>query len=682
MLLTFISAVSALMSTMSFFAYAEEPRNLDQTDPIEDLKSDPTFDINKYNFNMLGSLEIANFSEYCYSFYTDKKNDFALYIYVFNPRALKIVDSDQNKIQMAVGYDSKGNPNNYEKFNLKLCKFSSDDNYYRLFYKFKVVDHLTNGFGIYDRLSANERRYDVSGIELLTEDSGMVAPETKIATTYKFTGYAKGYGPNYEAEKSTLRCEYELLETVELDVEHTYWRSKGSNKGVGYQTQLDSVYFTVPNELFKKYGKLQRIKAEWYEYKTKDIVVTSNKKAYDGIKPYIGRSASECSFGLIEGYRIDYIDPELGITLTEADWQWNAKSTVDYPNKIVPTLYYLLPTKNWATISNYDPYGDVTLTGGVSGNALYDYIKEYSATHTENLLPIKDGKISADLFESDIDDYRKIDDERGCIKQGYSYYDFDADLDILEWETYKPEDHSFAENRKIYGFWDALFKNYDKYEDLGFDASNVSPILMLKDSYLTGSASSVSDNLYVGYNDIEKIKSMQELAKTKDETVVLFRFANTDYYSREITIGHRVNGYTNNTEGEAYRAQQSVFFDFDIIQLTFSDEGEFKIIPVVSTPMDIINDLTPGNKPTKISWWDKFVNFLKTIGAWAITIVGCCLGVGFILVIISAVTKILDARMHIAIKIIFIAPLAVLTLIVGIVVVPWVVNLVQSLGGL
>ena len=42
----------------------------------------------------------------------------------------------------------------------------------------------------------------------------------------------------------------------------------------------------------------------------------------------------------------------------------------------------------------------------------------------------------------------------------------------------------------------------------------------------------------------------------------------------------------------AYVAQQSVFFDFDVIDLTFNKDGVYTVIPVVSDPIDIVNDLT------------------------------------------------------------------------------------------
>lgn len=61
------------------------------------------------------------------------------------------------------------------------------------------------------------------------------------------------------------------------------------------------------------------------------------------------------------------------------------------------------------------------------------------------------------------------------------------------------------------------------------------------------------------------------------------------------------------TEGQAYIAQESVFFDFDIIQLTFNKDEVYTVIPVVSSPIDVVNDITP---PVNI---DDGMDWLKII---------------------------------------------------------------------
>ena len=95
----------------------------------------------------------------------------------------------------------------------------------------------------------------------------------------------------------------------------------------------------------------------------------------------------------------------------------------------------------------------------------------------------------------------------------------------------------------------------------------------------------------------------------------------TDY----ITVTPESNGSTNATvtcykpfiepgagflgadkkyENQAYIAKESVFFDFDIIQLTFNKEGIYTVIPVVADPIDAIGGITPPvDLPGELEWW-------------------------------------------------------------------------------
>ena len=669
----FLALVAVFNTVASKTVYADNgAKDLNVTDPLTDLRQDATFDIKEYPFIKNADFELYSLSEYCYSFYPEYSENFALYVYVYNPGALEFKDTSLNRIQMAVGYDKDGNPNDYKKYELKLVNYSKESGNDRLFYKFKVVDDGS----IYDRLISTERRYDVSGIELVTEGK-LNASESGVSKTFIYTGFSVGYGPNGQAE-STLKCDYDVLKTVELKVNHTYWRSKSSNRGVGYQNQLDSVYFTVPNSLLEEYGKLQRIKAEWYEYLTKDIVVTSDEETYNAVKDYIGKSdLSGLEYGFDENYRVETIGGSpIGYY---CDWQYNIsdnhKRVVGYNvyGPSLSTLYYLFPTANWCDIKEYDPYGDITLTGGVSENALYDYILNFSKNASGDTLSIKDGVISADLFESDIEEYRKVDNDHGKIQNGYSYYDFDADVDIFDWQAYNPDDHKFSENAKLYGFWEALFRKYDNSVE-GFDAKNVSPILMLKEADLSGTPESVSNRLFVNSQDVSLIRKAYEEAKKKDETVVLFRFALTDYFSKEIDIGDYTSG-GRHYSGQAYRAKQSVFLDFDIIQLTFSRGEELTIIPVVANPIDIVNDITSPTIVSGPAWWE-------TVLAYVITIIASILGLVVAVGVFKILLSIYNGDMHIVGKILFTLPvLAVLALIL-IYALPWVISTVNGLGGL
>lgn len=133
---------------------------------------------------------------------------------------------------------------------MQFCSVSTEKNYYHLFYKFKVIDHKSaDGKTIAERVNSNERRYDISGVELLTKGESN-ATEYTVGGTYTFTGYAKGYGADVEAE-SNLICSVRNLETVRLDLsgkddgidKRTYWRSDSSSVGAHHQNQINSVFF-------------------------------------------------------------------------------------------------------------------------------------------------------------------------------------------------------------------------------------------------------------------------------------------------------------------------------------------------------------------------------------------------------------------------------------------------------
>ncbi len=587
-------------------AYAAETLSYDKTNVLDDLKSSTAngkaFDILEYPYNEKGQIQVINFVEYCYSFRANMRDNYGLYFYIYNPQGLNIAtNSKANKVQMAVSYDSEGKPNNYEKFSLEFCSKSEETNYKNLFYKFKLVDRKINGKTFVERVNSNERRYDVSGIELMTVGNSN-ATEYGVNGTYKFTGYAEGYGPD-TSSKNTLASNVEYLETIELDVKHTFYRTKTSVKGAGYQNQIDTVYFSVPNRFFETYGKLQRIKAEWYEYKTKDIVVTSNSTFYNKAQPYIGVQT-----GPITEYGMTEYNENIGISLGQnagdagggmnmAKWGWNLGT--GYLHVPCDTLYYLFKVNN---IEEYDPYADIVSIGGVDSNALYEYIKNYNKTYKNGRLPIKDGTISADLFASDIDDYRKLDTEYGKIQQGYSYYDFDADVDLQKLTSWQEGNPSFWDNWVNWGLFDAMFGGVPQEE-----GRTVSPIVTLKDSDLNGTNAEVSDRLLVNANDVTTLKSYAQTAKRNDETVVLFRFATSDYYSAEVDIVELGEGFLwsdKMTGGQAYRAWESVFFDFDIIQLTFNRDGVYTVIPVVSSPIDIVNSITPPVDMQKLEWWE------------------------------------------------------------------------------
>ena len=593
-------------------AYAAESEiSFDSTNVLDDLQSSKVngkaFDMKDYPFNESKDIQVISFVEYCYSYKANLRDNYGLYVYIYNPKGLNLSTNEkQNKIQMAVSYDAEGNPNDYEKFSLEFCSKVESGDYKNLFYKFKVIDHKVNGTTFSDRVNSNARRYDVSGVELTTYGASS-ATEYGVCGTYVFTGFAEGYGPDANA-KSTLSCNIEYLETIELSVKHTFYRSETSALGAGHQNQLDTVYFSVPKRFIDTYGKLQHIKAEWYEYKTKEILVTSNTDFYNAASPYIGvpLGNSPNEYGLYE--YVEDIGYSLGIgagkagDMYVAQWGWNLGD--GYLHVPTNVLYYMFLVDD---IEEYDPYAETKTVGGIQSNDLYEYIKNYRKSYTSGRLPIKDGTISADLFESDIDDSRKMNNENGVIKKGYSYYDFDADVDLQTLQSWSSTSPSFWDNWLNFGLGAAFTGGPNEA------SKTVAPIQILKASDLTGTNAEIAERLLVNVNDVDAIKAEYNNAVTvngtndEEKVVVMFRFATSDYYSEAVDIIEPNAGFLwsdKHYEGEAYIAQESVFFDFDIIQLTFNKDGEYTVIPVVSSPIDIVNDITPPvNMPDEVDWW-------------------------------------------------------------------------------
>ena len=655
------------VSAPSVYADTGGELKYDSTNALDDLQSSDIdgepFDIADYPKNAQGTAQMITFVEYCYSQYENGFGNYALYVYVYNPALVEFATvSTQNKIQISTDfyYDNEqgkvGDVKDYQKFSLKFCNASGGE-YANLFLKFRIVDEeniILNAQREHEQKTGN-RYYHISGIELFEiGGSATNAHEYLVNKYYQFSGYAEGYG---DSENFPFTCDSTgQAEAVELDVRHTFYRSETSSKGAGYQNQLDSVYFAVPKRLFDTYGELQRIKAEWYEYKTKDIIVTSNDKFASAAKPWLGKQTNTqlSSLGVPEinkdiGYSLiqDFYSGGMGVGIQGATWGWNIYHT--YLSPRANALYYLFQVDN---IEEYDPYADLVSIGGVESNQLYEYIKSYDKSYDGGTLPIKDGTISADLFADDIDDYRKVDSEYGKIQQGYSYYDFDADLDLQHLSSWQETAPDFWDNIRNWGLWDTIFGDIPEEE-----SRTVAPIEIIEEDDLKGTSAEVSERLLINSGDVQALRDYYDEAITVDvsvpddeeKVVVLFHFATTDYYSAPVEIWELGTGFLGGDtkiSGQAYRAWESVFLDFDVIQLTFNNDGEYHVIPAVSSPIDIVNAITPPvDMDSDIPWWAYVIVVLAEIVVLLLLRLVLCTACGlprWIMLIFLAVTVVLD----------------------------------------
>ena len=634
---------SALLAVGSAFAPATlafaAPSSIYDRSSIEedlaevDLSAYPKVQNGKHRL-----LDGVGFVEYAYTSRSSQSQYFGLYFYVYNPSERELsTRAGAHVVNMAVKYNEYGEPVDYENCGLTLLDSTEDNR----FLKFK----LTNSTAAYERASGyavehdGERRYDIASFQLWfagdrnATDSLAGDGKEERGITFRCTGYAEGCGPDQSAE-STLKIEQSDLDTIELQVYSTFRRTQTSDKGPDHQYQLDTVYFAVPKRLSDEYGTLQRIKAEWYEFRTQPIVVTSNQDFYYDIRSYVGKQLPtyyESKTGKYTGWYdeelqwawsdfnvrgMDGDNPDSGwwdpgieyMWVYGLNWNYSSPTIRNFmdgyaSNQGIRAFYYLLPTRNWTAISGYDPRSDYndSIEGGKS--ALENYIYTYTNSYYNGKLTMKEGDISADLFTRGIDSDRLVNDERGVIQSGFdgkSVYDIDIDLDLNVMKSWSSTNPKWWQGRKKHSgqLW------ID--DPLPAEANRVIPpieILSAGTDKLDGTDEEVAERLFIGVNEVSKgeysLRQMYQDAVTIDPNdpndeemeVVLFHFATSDYHAGEGVIYS--TGKNSIIAEEMYIAQEEIYLSFDIIQLTYSKDGYLKVIPVASSPIDIIDNPTP-----------------------------------------------------------------------------------------
>lgn len=471
------------------------------------------------------------------------EEDFSLIAYVYNANKSKInKTSKSNVINMAFVYDSENKPTSYYNFKLKYVSSTEDDG----IYKFKVVDvgNILKNLATSQNFAYGKRKYSVSGIQLITEGA-KTAVDYAVGKTYVYSG------------DSELKLE--TLTTVELDVRPAWYRTETSDKGKYYQHQLNSVYFSVPEKFFEDGYKLNAVKAEWYEYKTEPIVILNDSEVYKALLSYkgvdIGEYNKDVGYNLTYGMEVYTNDAGSDIFY---EWAYNVDTKYSFINYNPPEvvnqttrLTYLFDTKG-VEASKYT----------LPSEELIDYIYNYNSSAEKGYLDIKNGQISADLFQDGVDAGRT---------RGYNCLTISVDdtYDLLSYS----ETHTWWDYVGDYGFWNTLFGKVPTGEE---SKRNVTPIYEVKPEDLTGD---VKEKVLISNELVEDFKNYYNAQDGKK--TFMFRFANTDYK----------RGFLDYKDG--YVAEETVFLDFDVIQLEFYNGAERVVVPVVSDPVDVVPSITP-----------------------------------------------------------------------------------------
>ena len=600
-LLVCFGVVMGGQGNLSAFA-DDDTIQFEQTNVMDDLENSTVdgkaFNISDYAFNNSEEASVLMLVEYCYSFYANLQDNFGLYLYVWNPQGLKFdTGSSLNAVQLSYGSEA-----DYVKYSLEFLNRSERTNYEGLFYKFKVRLSLSQREAMLEALNSSERIYHISGMELL-ETGESLPHEYAVNAVYTYSGYAQGYGPNEGADTLTYtRSEGEVFVIEDDDLHQTFYRPSGNVSGSFFkQDTLHTVYFSVPNELIERYGRLAVIRVQWLEAVLSPFLITGNQDVYNALQNYIGQTMGEYNeegfeYGILGGYEVTTSGiGELVLTHRTAELAYNPwYKFLESADRQLDRICLAF---------NSGDETDSADTYRVGGEMLLDLMKEYSRSSTDKVL----GTYARELFSS--------------VDEAFTVVDIPAE-----------KEYSLTSEKISQTFWEKVFgTSHIEYSDT-FDG--IEAIHPVSEQDFGASKEQTCQNLYIDLNDYDEFLSVYEAAERNEETVYLFRFDQSEYSAWEVTQGkwEKATQWVPNAIGpggmlqtvyklsdsdtNGYLAEETVYLGLDLIQMEWDDGEKRVVIPIVSSPIDVVADGTPPVHTTSdkgLAWWQILLAVLALI---------------------------------------------------------------------
>ncbi len=596
--LIFILLMSAtLPSAVAYAVDGDVAPNyvFDKIDVAKDLEGSDGFDFADYPADASKDTQIYTFLEYGYDGTDNSK--FGLYLYIYNPQQKDFSRSSaSNKANVAVAFDEKDNASSYQRVNLIFCSATSD----KLFYKFRIDDSDGKLLALAEQYAithAGARRYDVATVELFAYGDKTATTST-IGKSYECAGYMKGFGADKDSNTHSVKAY--SLDVLDIELKHTFFRPDGNSSAQSDYTvkdQLDSVYFSFPNELIEQYGGIWKIEASYYSAMTSPILVTSTREVYDTVIKYVGQQLSsnpgklqgsvDCKFNKDIPYSL--YDPTYAQTFgdkiilrKEPTLTWNLYAAGRVPAE-QQIIYYLFYT-GYETPDGSVPYAkDFTLSGERLLDYIYNYKKSYRFGKSE-LVNDKGEQLSMDLFQG----YMPTGEQGEILGKKYEVLEHGkvhyvpismTAADGYTLESYKRTPTAFD--------WFTLYKGKYDYEKFS-DIQAIVPI-DVNDSSL--SKAEFCKKYYANESDYDSIIAKVNAGKGR-ETVYLFRFAQSEYKARGvITRGDLKFG-----QEYAYIAEESVYLNMNLASITCRKNDVYHTFAVASNPINAVADVEP-NKP-------------------------------------------------------------------------------------
>ena len=386
------------------------------------------------------------------------------------------------------------------------------------------------------------------------------------------------------------------------DLHQTFYRPSGNVSGSFFkQDTLHTVYFSVPNELIEKYGRLAVIRVQWLEAVLSPFFITGNQDVYNALQSYFGQTMGEYNeegfeYGILGGYEERTTSlGELITTHRTAELAYN------------PWYRYLESADRQldriCLAFNSGEETDSADTYHVGGETLLDHMKEYSRSSTDKVL----GTYARELFSS--------------VDEVFTVVDIPAE-----------KEYSLTSEKISQTFWEKVFGTlHIEYSDT-FDG--IEAIHPVSEQDFGASKEQTCQNLYIDLNDYDEFSGVYEEAKRNNETVYLFRFDQSEYSAWEVTQGkwEKATQWVPNAIGpggmfqtvyklsdsdtNGYLAEETVYLGLDLIQMEWDDGEKRVVIPIVSSPIDVVADGTPPVHTTsdkELAWWQILLAVLALI---------------------------------------------------------------------
>ena len=540
-----MAAFAGIFSASAISAFAEENYPYDVTAIEADVEG---LDAEIPDISVPGEdVQVIALAEFAFAEDPADCENYALYLYVYDPAGKSYSTmTDANDVNMAVSYDGNGEADGYMNLPLVYCSNTDD----KTVWKYRVVDKdgqvLANAQA--QDAAEGQRRYDVVGVQLREVGTAM-AEDHKVGRTFYYEGYAEGMSGE-SALASTLTVNNE--KTVELEVHQTFFRPDGINKdNKNRQDVLASVFFSIPDKYIEEYGELYAVHAEFLKALLSLVIVTNKQSFIETMKSLQFQDQSGMEYACI-GNGQGYYSVE------------GFFGGVEFYSDVI-----------------FDPGGNVDAT--LNGNDGLGRIDQINMVFDSGSTAPYDYTVTSEELQKYLEENAKNKDILGRYDSRYF-----SSVDKEKTEVRLTADDDFNLTSITFNkFWLFVW---------GTETEYTMPAIQRVEK--AESPEQVERDYYIDQGDYDELKTVYN--QPNSTTYVFHFWKSSDFVETGMLLRRGVN-YPANL-GDMYFAQQNIYLDFDVIDVSMNDGEKITVLGVVSDPIDVIPDLPTPPDVTPV-WW-------------------------------------------------------------------------------